>query len=59
MVHGCFENSWVAPQKVKHSQVWWFMPVIPALRRQKDHRFKASLGYVLTPFSKNKQQKNS
>jgi hypothetical protein len=29
------------------SQVWWLMPIIPALRRlrQEDCKFKASLGH--------------
>jgi hypothetical protein len=34
-------------EKIK-SQVWWFTPVIFALRRQrqKDHEFEASLRYT-------------
>jgi hypothetical protein len=33
------------------SQVWWHMPVIPALERlrQKDHEFKARLDYTVRP----------
>jgi hypothetical protein len=33
------------------SQVWWYMPIIPALRRlrQKDLSLKASLGYMGRP----------
>jgi hypothetical protein len=31
-----------------NSQMWWPMPIIPALRRlrQEDHKFKANLGYI-------------
>jgi hypothetical protein len=31
--------------------VWWYTPVIPALRklRQEDHKFKVSLGYIERP----------
>jgi hypothetical protein len=33
------------------SQVWWYMPIIPALGRlrQKDLSLKASLGYMGRP----------
>jgi hypothetical protein len=35
--------------------IWWYIPVIPALRRlrQKDHNFKASLGQTVKPCLKN------
>jgi hypothetical protein len=31
-----------------YNHVWWCTPIIPALERlrQKDHEFKASLGYI-------------
>jgi hypothetical protein len=31
-----------------YNHVWWCTPIIPALERlrQKDHKFKASLGYI-------------
>jgi hypothetical protein len=31
--------------------MWWFAPVIPALRRlrQEDHAFKASMNYIARP----------
>lgn len=34
----------------KHSQVWWYIPVIPALVRwrQENWAFKASLGHIAT-----------
>jgi hypothetical protein len=39
------------------SQVWWFMPVISAPRRQKqkDLEFEASQGYIADPVSKKKK----
>jgi hypothetical protein len=32
-------------------QMWWYTPVIPALRRmrQEDYQLKASLGYIDRP----------
>jgi hypothetical protein len=45
------------------SWVWWYMPVIPALRRwrQEEAKFKTSLGYIgrssLKPKPKPKKQK--
>jgi hypothetical protein len=40
--------------------VWWYILIISALRglRQEDHKFKASLGYIVKPFSKHKNQTN-
>jgi hypothetical protein len=31
-----------------HSWVWWYMPIISTLekQRQEDHKFKAILGYI-------------
>jgi hypothetical protein len=36
--------------KTEESQVWWHIPVIPALGklRQKDQEFEASLGYTMS-----------
>lgn len=36
------------------SQVWWYMTVIPILKRlrQDDHNFKINLRYTVRPFSK-------
>jgi hypothetical protein len=41
-------------QEVGRSQAWWYIPVIPALRRQrqKDHQLEVSLGYIVRPFLK-------
>jgi hypothetical protein len=42
--------------------MWWFMPIIPALRRvrQKDHKFKASLGHTVRQcFKQNKTKTKS
>jgi hypothetical protein len=41
------------------SQVWWYMPVISALRRlrQEDGEFKASLGYTAGPSLKKLNKK--
>jgi hypothetical protein len=38
---------------------WWFVPVIPAIRRlrQEDQQFKVSLGYTVRPVSKQKSFK--
>jgi hypothetical protein len=41
------------------TQAWWFMPRIPALKRQRqnNHEFKASLGYKRKPcVTKNKEE---
>jgi hypothetical protein len=40
----------------KKCQVWWYTPIIPALRRlrQEDHKFKASLDYKERHYPKNK-----
>jgi hypothetical protein len=37
------------------SQAWWYMSVIPALRRQRqeDNEFKASVGYTMRLSQKN------
>jgi hypothetical protein len=34
------------------SQVWWYMPIIPALRRirQENLKFEVSLGYIYSKF---------
>jgi hypothetical protein len=34
-----------------YNQVWWYLPVIPALGRlrQEDLQFETSLGYVVKP----------
>jgi hypothetical protein len=39
-------------------QVWWYMPVIPALRRwrQEDREFQTNLGYMARPYLKKKQK---
>jgi hypothetical protein len=39
------------------SQAWWCTPIILALRRQRkeDHEFEASLGYILSQKTKQKQ----
>jgi hypothetical protein len=39
------------------SQLWWYTPVIPALRRlkQEDYKFKASLGLTLRSYLKKKK----
>jgi hypothetical protein len=44
----------VSYTKIKAIQVWCFMPVIPALGRERyeDHKFKAILGYIGDPVSK-------
>jgi hypothetical protein len=37
------------PRISASSRAWWCIPVIPALGRlrQKDHEFRASLGYIV------------
>jgi hypothetical protein len=37
------------------SQVWWFIPIIPAPRRrsENDHEFETSLDYIVKPCLKN------
>jgi hypothetical protein len=39
-----------------HSQVWWYMSIIPTLGRlsQEHWRFEASLGYMIRPCLKSK-----
>jgi hypothetical protein len=41
---------------VLRSRAWWYTPLIPVLRRQKqeDHEFKISLGYLVRPSLKKK-----
>jgi hypothetical protein len=43
------------------SWAWWHTPVIPALGRlkQKNHGFKASLGYIVRPCLKKKNRISS
>jgi hypothetical protein len=39
----------------KRSQMWWYMPVISAALkrvRHKDHKFEASLAYIVRPYLK-------
>jgi hypothetical protein len=41
-----------SPQKLKRirtGQMWWCMPIIPALRmlKQEDHKSTVSLGYIV------------
>jgi hypothetical protein len=40
------------------SQTWWHTPVIPALSslRQEDLKFKASLGYIVTPCTNGREE---
>jgi hypothetical protein len=40
------------------SQVWWGMPVIPALGkwRQENHKLKPSVGYIVRPCLQKKLQ---
>jgi hypothetical protein len=44
--------------KLNENQEWWYMPVISTLgrKRQEDHKFKASLGYVVEPCLKKPNQ---
>jgi hypothetical protein len=43
------ENN--STKKVMTSQAWWYLPVIPALRRltQENPKFGVSLGYIVKP----------
>jgi predicted glycosyl hydrolase (DUF1957 family) len=40
------------------NEVWWYIPVISVLKtlRQKNLKFKASIGYLVKPGLKNKDQ---
>jgi hypothetical protein len=48
----------ITNRKLQRGQVWWFMPIIPALCRpkQKVHQFMASLGYITRSCPKRKEQ---
>jgi hypothetical protein len=47
---GALEN-WNLLKRNKICHEWWYTPVIPALGRcrQEDHKFEASLAYIMTP----------
>jgi hypothetical protein len=36
--------------------VWWCSPVIPAVERQEDHKFKPSLDYMTRPCQKREKK---
>jgi hypothetical protein len=36
-------------KKSRESQMLWHTSLIPALRRQEDHKFEASIGYTARP----------
>jgi hypothetical protein len=50
--------GWGLIQKLMLNEVWWYIPVISVLKtlRQKNLKFKASIGYLVKPGLKNKDQ---
>jgi hypothetical protein len=56
----CIENSQNSVIKTKRSWAWWLRPVIPAFGRLRleDHKFKASLGYIVRPYFNLTENKN-